>query len=97
MRRPAATFATVNRTRVEFTVEPFVDGAPGPHVTAALDAVRGAGFLPDIGPFSTTIEGSTTAVADAAGKLIEAATRAGATRISIQLVTLPPQGADVDG
>ena len=30
----------------EFTIEPFVEGSPGPHVTAGLDAVRTAGFDP---------------------------------------------------
>ena len=29
--------------RIEFTVEPFIDGAPGPHVHAAVEAARAAG------------------------------------------------------
>jgi hypothetical protein len=28
------------RLQAEYTVEPFVEGAPGPHVTAAFAAVR---------------------------------------------------------
>ena len=35
------------RVKAEFTIEPFVDGAPGPHVTAGLDAVRAAGLSAD--------------------------------------------------
>ena len=41
----------------EFTIEPFVEGAPGPHVHAGLDAVRAAGFEPELGPFGSTVTG----------------------------------------
>ena len=55
----------------EFTIEPFVEGSPGPHVAAGLDAVRAAGFDPVIGPFGSSVTGSieavTEAVAGAAG------------------------------
>ena len=30
--------------RIEFTVEPFVDGHPGPHVAAAIGAVEARGW-----------------------------------------------------
>ena len=36
--RGASTLARVGY--VEFTIEPFVEGSPGPHVTAAIDAAR---------------------------------------------------------
>ena len=38
------------RVRVEFTVEPFVDGRPGPHVTAAWDAARAEGLVLEVEP-----------------------------------------------
>ena len=41
MTPPSATSAVTVTTvtlRAEFTVEPFVPGAPGPHVHAAIDA-----------------------------------------------------------
>ena len=46
------------RVRVEFTVEPFVDGRPGAHVLAAWSAVESHGAALDSGPFSseTTID-----------------------------------------
>ena len=35
-------------------VEPFVEGQPGPHVTAAVDAATAAGAEVDFGPFGST-------------------------------------------
>ena len=45
------------RAHVEFTVEPFVEGTPGLHVTAAVDAVRRSRLEPVMEPFGTTVEG----------------------------------------
>jgi uncharacterized protein YqgV (UPF0045/DUF77 family) len=83
--------------RVEFTVEPFVEADPGPHVTAALDGVRAAGLEPVMGPFSTVAEGDADAVADAVGRLVAAATASGATRLSIQIdaVAEPTAGGSI--
>ena len=72
-------------SRAEFTVEPFVDGVPGPHVTAALDAVRKLGFEPEIGPFATTVTGEADQVLQAITALLEAAHAAGASRVSVRL------------
>ena len=36
--------------RLEYTVEPFVEGAPGPHVTAALEAAGATGLDVEFGP-----------------------------------------------
>jgi uncharacterized protein YqgV (UPF0045/DUF77 family) len=71
--------------QVEFTVEPFVEGAPGPHVQAALDAAEQAGLEVTFGPFGTTVVGSDTAVLDATDRLLRAAFDAGATRVSLQV------------
>jgi uncharacterized protein YqgV (UPF0045/DUF77 family) len=86
----------VRRVRAEFTIEPFVDGDPGPHVGAGLDAVRAAGFEPDVGPFGTMIEGDPARVHDALRVMLDQATAAGATRVSIQVSQTPaqrPQGS----
>ena len=42
---------------VEFTVEPFVAGEPGPHVQAAIEAARRSGLAVDVGPFGTSVSG----------------------------------------
>jgi uncharacterized protein YqgV (UPF0045/DUF77 family) len=69
----------------EFLVEPFEEGNPGPHVIAAVEAVRALGFDPEIGPFGTTIEGDAVRVVEAIKQLLDAATAAGASRISVQV------------
>lgn len=71
---------------VEFTIEPFVEGEPGPHVRAAVEAAEAAGVTVDFGPFGTTVEGEDDAVLGAVDRLLRAATAAGATRVSLQIV-----------
>ena len=75
----------------EFTIEPFVEGTPGSHVLAALDAVRAAGLEPVIGPFGSSVTGELGAVSAAVARMLEAATAAGATTVSVQL-TLAAEG-----
>jgi uncharacterized protein YqgV (UPF0045/DUF77 family) len=72
----------------EFTIEPFVEGAPGRHVHAGLDAVRAAGFEPEVGPFGSTITGDLDEVSAAVTTLLRTATAAGATRVSLQISTV---------
>ncbi|MDY7106317.1 MAG: thiamine-binding protein [Actinomycetota bacterium] len=71
--------------RLEFTVEPFVEGAPGPHVTAAVDVARGAGLEVAFGPFGTEIAGPRTEVLDVVDEIVRRAMDAGATRVSVQV------------
>jgi uncharacterized protein YqgV (UPF0045/DUF77 family) len=71
---------------VEFTVEPFVEGDPGPHVRAAVEAVAGEGLAVDFGPFGTTVRGDEAAILSAVDRLVRAAMGAGATRVSLQVV-----------
>jgi uncharacterized protein YqgV (UPF0045/DUF77 family) len=70
----------------EFTVEPFVEGEPGPHVRAAVEAAERSGVTVDFGPFGTTVSGDDEAVLTAVARLLRAATEAGATRVSLQVV-----------
>ncbi len=73
------------RVAVEFTVEPFTDGEPGRHVTAAVEAVQAHGVQVDFGPFGsmfwTTIESVPAIVKD----LITAAYANGATHVNVHL------------
>lgn len=74
--------------RIEFTVEPFDDGRPGPHVAEAIRAAEAHGVVVDVGPF-----GSSCVIAAAhAGSLLESITNAaiahGATHVSIHVETL---------
>lgn len=76
--------------RVEFTVEPFVRGDPGPHVLAAVDAARDRGFAVDFGPFGTSVTADDTAILDALPAIVRAAVDAGASRVSIQVERSEP-------
>jgi uncharacterized protein YqgV (UPF0045/DUF77 family) len=70
------------RIKVEFTVEPFVEGGPGPHVRAALDQVRARGLTVEIGPFANTMDGEHHQLLKAIEPLVTAALANGATAIT---------------
>lgn len=73
--------------RAEFTVEPFEEGNPGPHVRAAIDAL--SPYRPEIGPFGTAIEGPLESVLHAAVDCVQAAMDAGASRVSVNMTVTP--------
>lgn len=70
---------------VEFTIEPFLEGSPGPHVLTAIAAMEEAGLEVKIGPFGTSATGEIDEVVTAAAVALNAAAGNGATRISLQL------------
>jgi uncharacterized protein YqgV (UPF0045/DUF77 family) len=71
---------------VEFTVEPFVEGEPGPHVRAAVDTALRSGLAVDVGPFGTSVSGDDAAVLATVDAILRAAIGAGATRVVLQVV-----------
>lgn len=75
---------------MEFTVEPFVESAPGPHVQAAIAAAQDAeNLVVDVGPFGTLVSGEGANVLMATDKILAAAFENGATRVSLQLTREP--------
>lgn len=70
---------------VEFTIEPFVEGAPGPHVTAAIEAVERLGATVEIGPFGTTLRVQPVDAGRIVAALLDAAYANGATHVSIHV------------
>jgi uncharacterized protein YqgV (UPF0045/DUF77 family) len=70
---------------VEVFVEPFKENDPGPHVTAAVDALESAGLTPDMGPFATTGDGDLEVVITAAAAALRAGLEAGATAIQLRI------------
>lgn len=75
----------VSDAHLEVLVEPFRENAPGPHVQAAVDALRDAGLDPDMGPFATTADGDVDALADAAAALVRAAFANGASAVQLRV------------
>ena len=77
--------------RVEFTIEPFVEGRPGPHVTAAIDAAVALGHEVEVGPFGSGCVVPADRTAAVVAAVVGAALEHGAdhVNIDIQLVDDP--------
>ena len=69
----------------EFTVEPFIEGSPGPHVKAAARIAENAGLTVEIGPFGSSITGDESVILPLISSMLSAAVENGATRISLQV------------
>jgi hypothetical protein len=74
---------------LEFTIEPFVEGHPGPHVTMAIAAARAFGYEVDFGPFGSTCSVPAAAAGDVAKAVLEAAFTHGATHVNLHTERLP--------
>jgi len=79
--------------QLEFTVEPFVEGNPGPHVTAAVAAAQAVGGKVDFGPFGSTCTGTVDAMPTIVAELVRAAFANGASHITMHVAHL----GDADG
>ena len=77
---------------LEFTIEPFVEGRPGPHVVAAVDAARA--FTPDVefGPFGSSCTVPSGVVADLVAAVTRAALEHGATHVSLHVSAVTAGG-----
>ena len=73
------------RARLEVLVEPFRENDPGPHVTAAIEAIASAGMEPDMGPFATTAEGALDQAMAAVTALLRAGFDHGADAIQVRI------------
>jgi uncharacterized protein YqgV (UPF0045/DUF77 family) len=74
---------------IEFTIEPFVEGEPGPHVTSAVDAAQAMGYEIDFGPFGSSCNVPTAEAGQVAKAVVDAAFANGATHISLHAERLP--------
>lgn len=70
---------------LEFTVEPFVEGHPGPHVTAAVHAAQAVGGVVEFGPFGSTCTASTAAMPEIVAELLKAAFANGASHVTMHV------------
>lgn len=69
--------------KVEFTIEPFVDGDPPERVNKAVAAVEVLGIAVEIGPFGSSFVASRELVGQALAALITTAYENGATHVSV--------------
>ena len=70
---------------IEFTIEPFVEGQPGAHVLAAIDAAEQLGVAVEIGPFGSSCDVELPGVGELVGAVTGAALGLGATHVSIHV------------
>jgi uncharacterized protein YqgV (UPF0045/DUF77 family) len=73
------------RVRIEFLVEPFSEGNPGPHVQAGIDAARHRGLATEVGPFGTSVAATDQDAGAVIRDVVDAALAQGATRVAIQV------------
>ena len=72
------------KAKAEFTIEPFMEGDPGPHVKETISVAEQSGLDVDIGPFGTTVIGEQGRVFELVSELVKTAMENGASRISLQ-------------
>lgn len=68
---------------LEFTIEPFVEGNPGSHVTSAVSAAEELGAEVDFGPFGSSCEVPDDRAGDVVAAIVNAAFANGATHVSL--------------
>ncbi len=73
---------------LEFTVEPFVEGQPGPHVTAAVAAAEALGVSVEFGPFGSSCVVDAETCGEIASAVLRAAFASGATHVSLHAETV---------
>lgn len=81
--------------KVEFTVEPFVEGAPGEHVVRTIAAVEAMGITVEVGPFGSVFRVETERLGEVLHRLSSTAYAYGATHVIIDTVadgSMPPGG-----
>ena len=70
---------------VEFVIEPFTDGDPGPHVRSGIDAIEATGLSVTMGPFGSSVDGEVESVAPAIEAMVQAAIKDGADRVLVEI------------
>jgi uncharacterized protein YqgV (UPF0045/DUF77 family) len=79
---------------LEFTIEPFREGNPGPHVTAAIAAVEAFGVEVEFGPFGSSCTVQQSQVAEVSGAIVAAAFANGASHVSLHAERVADAAAD---
>jgi len=74
---------------LEFTIEPFVEGRPGPHVLSAIEAARAFGYEIEFGPFGSSCNVPAAHAGEVARAVLDAAFANGATHVSLHAERLP--------
>lgn len=79
---------------LEFTIEPFREGNPGPHVTAAVAAAEALGAEVEFGPFGSSCTVTQQQVAEVSGAIVAEAFANGATHVSLHVERVGGEAGD---
>ncbi len=79
--------------RIEFTIEPFVEGHPGPHVTAPIEAVVALGIDVEVGPFGTGCSVEVARVDEVVAAVVREALSHGASHVNVDVADEAPEGS----
>ena len=71
--------------RLEFLVEPFEEGNPGPHVLGTQEILQRHGLEMTMGPFGNTVDGDYATITSVLPTVLRSAFEKGASRISITM------------
>ena len=70
---------------LEFTIEPFVEGKPGRHVVAAVEAADELGATVEFGPFGSSCTVEAGLMPDLIAAVVRAAFSNGATHVNLDV------------
>ncbi len=73
------------QVKVEFTIEPWVDGDPPERVNLCIAAIEALGVDVEVGPFGTSFVASSELASSAVSSVVEIAYANGATHVSIDI------------
>ncbi|MBU6317731.1 MAG: hypothetical protein KGR47_14555 [Acidobacteria bacterium] len=74
--------------RLEFTIEPFVEGQPGPHVLSGVAAAEAMGVAVEFGPFGSTCTVAPEQAGAVLGAIVDAAVANGASNVTVDIARL---------
>jgi hypothetical protein len=77
---------------LEFTIEPFVEGRPGPHVLSAVAAVEALGVDVEFGPFGSACRVEDGRVAEITAAIFGSAFSNGASHVTVFAERSRPPG-----
>ena len=79
--------------RLEFTIEPFVEGQPGPHVVRAIEAVEALGVAVEFGPFGSSCTADDDTMPTVVATVTREAFAHGATHVSLHVESAVSDGS----
>jgi uncharacterized protein YqgV (UPF0045/DUF77 family) len=74
---------------IDFTIEPFVEGQPGAHVTEPIAALAALGITAEFGAFGSSCEADHDMIPEVVAAVLKSAFNNGATRVNVDVVGAP--------